>query len=105
MPPDPAEVLQLVCSALEQFLRDTRRPVPDGGVLADTTAYGPDGLLDSLGLVGFVADVEARMAEAYGRDVILADERAMSRRRSPFRSPRTLTELVCERLAERNAGP
>ena len=35
-----------------------------------------------------------------GKTVILADERAMSRRHSPFRTVGTLSELLYERLGE-----
>jgi len=38
-----------------------------------------------------------------GKKVVLADERAMSRRNSPFRTVGTLGELLHERLGEAHA--
>lgn len=89
---------ELVAQALAAFLADTQRGMPPGGVDSATRVFGPDGILDSLGLVGFIADVEVRVAEQFGVDIVLADERAMSRSRSPFRSVEALAEFVCEQV-------
>jgi hypothetical protein len=56
--------------------------------------FGPGGPLDSLGLVNFLADLEYRLAEEFGRELVLASEHAMSRSRSPFRDTESLTEYV-----------
>jgi hypothetical protein len=65
-----------------------------GGVI-----FGPGGTLDSLALVSFLADLEYRIAEVFGREVVLASEQAMSRSRSPFRDVTALSEYVVELLA------
>jgi hypothetical protein len=62
--------------------------------------FGAGGALDSLGLVNFLADLEYRLAEVHGRELVLASERAMSRSRSPFRDVDTLTAYVLELLSE-----
>ena len=62
--------------------------------------FGADGPLDSLGLVNLLADLEYRLAEEFGREVVLASERAMSRSQSPFRDVAGLTEYILELLAE-----
>lgn len=66
----------------------------------DTPLFGGDDGIDSLSLVHVVAGVERAAQQAYGRSVVLADERAMSRRSSPFRTAGTLAALLEERLAE-----
>lgn len=62
--------------------------------------FGAGGPLDSLGLVNFLADLEYRLAQETGREIVLASERAMSRTRSPFRDVDALTAYVAELLAE-----
>src|SRR5690348_15008035 len=52
---------------------------------ADTRLYGPDGPLDSLGLVSLILDVEQAVNDRAGAHLVLADEHAMSQRRNPFR--------------------
>ena len=41
-----------------------------------------------------------RMAEEFGREVVLASEQAMSRSRSPFRDASALTDYIVELLAK-----
>jgi hypothetical protein len=62
--------------------------------------FGPGAPLDSLGLVNFLADLEYRLAEEFGRELVLASDRAMSRSQSPFRDVETLTNYILELLAE-----
>ena len=65
-----------------------------------TVVFGEGGILDSLGLVNFLADLEYTVGLRYGREIVIASERAMSRARSPFRDVDTLAEFVGELLAE-----
>ena len=75
--------------------------LPDTARTGDNPViFGAGGALDSLGLVNFLADLEYRLAEVYGRDLVLASERAMSRSRSPFRDVDTLTAYILELLGE-----
>lgn len=60
--------------------------------------FGAGAALDSLGLVNFLADLEYRIAEEFGREIVLASEQAMSRSRSPFRDVAALTEYIVELL-------
>jgi len=62
--------------------------------------FGVGGALDSLGLVNFLADLEYRIAEVFGGELVLASERAMSRSKSPFRDVEALTDFIVELLRE-----
>ncbi len=61
--------------------------------------FGGEAAMDSLGLVNFLSDVEYRLTEQFGREVVLASERAMSRKQSPFRDVSALTAYIVELLA------
>jgi acyl carrier protein len=67
---------------------------------ADTVLFGGAEGIDSLSLVQIVAEVERAAEDKFAKRVVLADERAMSQRNSPFRTVGTLAELLEERLAE-----
>ena len=69
----------------------------------EANLFGKDAPLDSLGLVSFIVAVEARVAEAHGVAITLADEKALSRRNSPFQSVRSLIEYIEEVLQEERA--
>lgn len=60
--------------------------------------YGGDGKLDSIALVSFIVAIEEKVEENFGVSVILADEKAMSRRTSPFTSVGFLTDYITEIL-------
>jgi hypothetical protein len=62
--------------------------------------FGPGSAMDSLGLVNFLADLEFGVEEAFGRRIVIASERAMSRSSSPFRNVEALSDFVLELLSE-----
>jgi hypothetical protein len=73
------------------------RPVSN---TAGEVIFGADGVLDSLDLVNFLADLEYRIEQAFGREVVLASDKAMSRSRSPFHDVNSLSGYILELLAE-----
>ncbi len=98
------KIQELVLETLKAFgenetLGGLENPGPD------TVLFGEGGVLDSLALVSLIADLEVAVEERLGVPVTLADERAMSRRRSPFRTAGTLTEFVEEVVGEAREVP
>ena len=63
---------------------------------------GPHGI-DSLSLVALVAALERELEIAFGKRLVLTDERAMSMRNSPYRTAGALVDLVVERLGTTDA--
>ena len=68
----------------------------------DTKLYGGSGALDSLALVSLITDLEERVSDEFDNDIILADEKAMSQRTSPFRNVESLTIYIQKILEEWN---
>ena len=66
---------------------------------ASTRLFGEAAVLDSIGLVTLIADLEEDIRVATGQNVALADEKAMSRLTSPFRRVDLLAEYVAEVVA------
>ena len=66
----------------------------------DTRLYGSQSGLDSIGLVSLIADVEDAISEQFDLTIVLADERAMSQRASPFRRVSTLRDYINELVNE-----
>ncbi|MBU3677822.1 MAG: hypothetical protein FGM54_11680 [Chitinophagaceae bacterium] len=58
-----------------------------------TPLFGAESVLDSMGLVHLIVDIEARLRDA-GSPVSLISEQAMSQRNSPFRTVATLSEFI-----------
>lgn len=62
----------------------------------NTILFGKGGSIDSVGLVNLVMATEQFLYDASGREILLASEEAMSRRRSPYRSVAALAEYAVE---------
>jgi acyl carrier protein len=85
--------LQLVYAALRDLGTELGKPElaePD----PQLRLLGASSPIDSIALVSLIADIEGRVAAEFGREVVLADERAMSAMRSPFRTAGTLAAHV-----------
>ena len=64
-----------------------------------TKLYGTNGM-DSLALVSFITDLEERISDEFEKDIVLADEKAMSAKTSPFRSVESLNLYIKSLLEE-----
>ncbi|HEC1793219.1 TPA: hypothetical protein R1734_001563 [Campylobacter lari] len=66
----------------------------------ETKIYGIGGNLDSLALVNLVSDLEELLSEEFNKEIILADERTMSAKNSPFKDVESLTDYIVKKLQE-----
>lgn len=92
-----ASIVDLVLAAMEAANagRDSAHRLE---VSPTAPIFGAPSPLDSLGLVALLIDVEEALASE-GYPVVLSDERALSQRRSPFRSVPSLVDYI-ERLLD-----
>lgn len=97
------ELNQIVLERLRVLLEELGHPSSEP-ISEETRLFGERAVLDSLGLVRLLADVEEAVSEQFGVDLVLADERAMSQTRSPFRRVRTLADFIAERIEETRAN-
>ena len=67
----------------------------------ETVLFGDRGILDSMGLVSLITDLEEKFEQESNVSIILADERAMSQKRSPFRTVSSLSEYIFGLIKER----
>ena len=91
------EILAIVLAAADELNADLDPPIAlDRG--EDAVLYGREGVLDSLGLVSLVAAIEEGVQNRLGATVVLADERAVSQKESPFRTVGTLVDYIQAQL-------
>ncbi len=69
----------------------------------DTKIFGQNSDFDSIGLVNLVIGIESNIEEKLGISVVLANEQAMSRKNSPFRTLGVLAGYIEELLKEQNS--
>jgi len=60
----------------------------------DTTLFGSDSKIDSLGLINLIVTVEQNIEDEFDIPITLADERAMSQENSPFRTVGSLADYI-----------
>jgi D-alanine--poly(phosphoribitol) ligase subunit 2 len=93
------KILEAIYSAVDEI----NQQLPAKKRLAkspDTVLFGKCGTLDSLGLVSLILAVEERIRDELDLSITLADERAMSQARSPFRSIKSLACYIPSLIAE-----
>lgn len=90
-------VSDLVLKTLRDYLEENELEI----FLADdedAKLFGGDGILDSIGLVSFIVSVEEAIEDEFNVSIVLADEKAMSRRTSPFGRVSYLIDYILEIL-------
>ena len=70
----------------------------------DTVLFGASGKLDSLGLVNLIVSTEEKVQDEFDVSITLADERAMSKNDSPFRTVGSLINYIEILLLEESNG-
>jgi D-alanine--poly(phosphoribitol) ligase subunit 2 len=59
-----------------------------------TPIYGQDKTLDSISLVSLIVSIEQKVEDKFNMSIILANEKAMSQRNSPFLTVGTLSAYI-----------
>jgi hypothetical protein len=89
------QILKLVLNAVLEHCKESGIEVEiDKG--ENLRLFGGESLLDSLGLVSLIVSIEELIEEQFDKSVILADEKAMSRRTSPFAKVSYLVDYIYE---------
>ena len=97
-------IQQLIESSLHELNQSPHVPGNlDLSTLSDDTVlYG--NLLSSLGLVEMLLLLEEEIANEFSVQLTIADEKAMSLTRSPFKTVGRLLDFIEQKLSEENCG-
>ncbi|KAF0201899.1 MAG: hypothetical protein FD170_2390 [Bacteroidetes bacterium] len=87
------QLTEIIILSTQKVISETNAADP-ATVIFNTPLYGKGGVLDSLGLVQLIADVEEEIYQQTGNQITIADEKAMSMRISPFRSVSSLSDYI-----------
>ena len=88
-------ITKLVFDCINQYQEelDNKIDISEG---EQTRLFGGNGQLDSLALVSLIVNIEEAIETELGVSLILADEKAMSRRTSPFSRISNLIDYIEE---------
>ncbi len=77
---------------------------PPSDLNPDSVLVGTDALIDSLGVVSLIVEAEGIVERENGVSIILANDKAMSQKNSPFRTIGVLAEHLREMVQEAQAA-
>jgi acyl carrier protein len=88
--------LEIIINVIENYCKETDIIID---VIDETTRLiGSTSPFDSMDLVQIIVEVEDKINEEYNSEIILTDEKAMSRSTSPFINVGTLSKFIIEIL-------
>lgn len=102
---DRQDILDIVTTGVKNSLEVVDDPAIAPDAVDETTRLvGHAAVLDSMGLVSLLLDIEQEVNNQFDTLIIIADERAMSQKQSPFRSVGTLTDYVVQLVLEQKSS-
>lgn len=82
-------------------IEETKALIDNDENLNEKTALlGAEGILDSMGLVSLIVAVEQDVEDEFGKEITIADAKAMSQKNSPFRTIGSLVDYIENLLNE-----
>jgi len=89
------ELKEIIYSVVDEYFVENKIKNKATG---ETVLFGSESVLDSLGFVNLIVEIENKLKD-HDYDIIIASEKAMSRKNSPFRTINTLAEFIEEEIA------
>ena len=94
---DLNQAIKMVIEALQENVEDTAdesKKLDISQASGETRLFGGGGLVDSMGVVILLSDLEDKLDEEFDIQVSLASDSAMSGTRSPFRTVNSLAGYI-----------
>lgn len=98
----PQEVENVVVEVVRDICNE--RGIESPTLDCDTILIGSEALVDSVGLVTIVMEIEERLSEDFAVEVSLTSDKAMSRERSPLRTIGSIRDYVVEQAVDSAQG-
>lgn len=87
------DAVQIVTDCLKQ-LNEVWEKSQFNEITPDTFIYGKLGAIDSMELIALLSDIEGRISDEHDINIVIADERALSETRSPFKTVQSLAAFI-----------
>ena len=91
--------VDVVVACIREAIEQSGNPMPPE-INEETVIVGKGAVLDSMGVVSLIVDIEQRLEMDHNVSVTLANDKAMSQRSSPFRSVGVLADHIGEVIKE-----
>ncbi|MDM8549328.1 hypothetical protein QUF72_04585 [Desulfobacterales bacterium HSG2] len=98
------KIVDLIVAEATELNEEIKNPIPVAAGVNAPLFGGDDGVLTSIGLVTLIVAVEQAVEDAFETPVILANEKAMSMKNSPFRTIGSLADYIIALLKDNGNG-
>jgi hypothetical protein len=90
------QVVDIVLSCLQQTIlnMEENNEAPVDSLNESTSLLGRRSVIDSMGLVTLLVNIEQKITEDHRITITIADERAMSQEKSPFLTVQSLSDYT-----------
>jgi len=94
-------VLKIISKSIDALNQEFENQITmDQG--ENTILFGEGGVLDSIGLVNLIAKVEEEIEDEFDDELIVVSERAVSQKKSPFKTIGRLADYIVTLMEEKN---
>ena len=80
------------------IIRNNTEDLNIGSINYDTLLLSEGSAIDSMAIVSIVVDLESELTDAFQKEISLSDDKAMSRKISPYDNVKNLIEYIIELL-------
>lgn len=80
------------------IIRNNTEDLNIGPLNYDTLLLSEGSAIDSMTIVSIVVDLESELTDAFQKEISLSDDKAMSRKISPYDNVKNLIEYIIELL-------
>lgn len=94
---DSITIKTIVLKSLGELNEELDNPIE---ITDDMVLMGDKGVLDSMDFVNLMVIIEDMIFEELSKEITIVNEKAFSRKRSPFHNIETLTEYLDEIVGE-----
>ena len=97
-------IVNMVLSSLVETVAeiDPENEIETNTLNESTHLLGRQAVLDSMGLVTMIVNVEQQLQQDHAISITIADERALSQKNSPFRTVKSLSDYIFLLMKEKN---
>jgi len=99
---DISEIYETIYEAIDEFHASKGEGVLEKS--PETALFGAGSVLDSMGLVNLIVTIEQSLEDKLDVVITLTDERAVSRKNSPFRTVEALAQYIHLLMKEQPDG-
>ena len=92
------EKIEKIEKIVFNIIKNNTEDLNIGSINYDTLLLSEGSAIDSMTIVSIVVDLESELADVFQKEISLSDDKAMSRKISPYNNVKNLIDYIIELL-------